>query len=104
MPPPIYIFLVILLISVIIVFVLVARYKKTSHTELYRQGVRNENDGHYILALQNYSDALVEIKKLKLDNKFGVKIAMRVKILRTFLDYESSFQIAPKAMQVESGL
>ncbi len=104
MPSSIYILFLILLISVIVALGVVARYKKTSHTELYREGVRNENDGHYKLALQNYEDALIEIKKLKLDNKFGVKIALRVKILRTFLDYESSFQTTPKPRQVESGL
>jgi hypothetical protein len=104
MPSSIYILLLILLISVIVAIVLVARYKKTSHTELYREGVRNENDGRYKLALQNYEDALIEIKKLKLDNKFGVKIALRIKILRTFLEYETSFQTTLQPKKVKSGL
>jgi hypothetical protein len=53
--------------------------------------VRNENDGHYTIALQNYEDALHEIRKLRLDNKFGEKIADRIKILQTTIDYEKNF-------------
>jgi len=34
---------------------------------------------------------LSEIRKLKLDNEFGAKISGRIKILRTFMDYENSF-------------
>jgi hypothetical protein len=87
-----YLFLLIISMILTLVIVFVAHYKKNSHTELYREGVRNENDGRYLLALQNYEDALSEIKKLKLDNKFGVKIAERIKILRTFIDYEKNSQ------------
>jgi hypothetical protein len=70
---------------------LIGHYKKTSHTELYKEGVRNENDGHYTIALQNYEDALSEVRKLKMDNKFGKKIAERIKILQTTVDYEKNF-------------
>jgi outer membrane protein assembly factor BamD (BamD/ComL family) len=87
-----YLLIFIASIILILVIVFVAHYRKNSHTELYREGVRNENDGQYAQALQNYEDALSEIRKLKLDNKFGIKIALRIKILRTFLDYEKSFQ------------
>ena len=86
-----YLFLFVTLIVLVFIIIFIANYKKNSHTELYREGVRNENDGRYIEALQNYEDALSEIRKLKLDNKFGAKISGRIKILRTFMDYENSF-------------
>lgn len=86
-----YFFLFISLAVLIFIVIFIANYKKNSHTELYREGVRNENDGRYIQALQNYEDALNEIRKLNLDNKFGAKISGRIKILRTFIDYENSF-------------
>jgi hypothetical protein len=70
----------------------IARYKKNNHTELYREGVRNENDGHYLLALQSFEKALNENLKLKLDNKFGIKISQRIKVLRNFTLYENSLQ------------
>jgi hypothetical protein len=93
MSSSLYLLLFITSMILALVIVLIANYKKNSHAELYKEGVRNENDGHYMQALQNYEDALSEIKKLKLDNKFGAKIAQRIKILRTFVDNEKSFQI-----------
>ncbi len=82
---------IIALIILALILILFANYKKNSHTELYKEGVRNENDGRYSIALQNYQDALCEIKKLRLDNKFGKKIAQRIKILQTTINYEKNF-------------
>ena len=76
-------------LCIIILFFI--RHKQNSHTELYSEGVRNENDGRYKMALRNYEDALSEIRKLKLNKKFGTKIAERIKILRTTIDYEQTF-------------
>jgi len=87
-----FLFLVITLIILSLILIVFANYKKNSHTELYKEGVRNENNGRYIIALQNYQDALSEVKKLRLDNKFGKKIAQRIKILQTLIDYEKNFQ------------
>jgi hypothetical protein len=83
------------MISVILALAMVffAHYRKSGHTELYREGVRNENDGRYELALQNYEDALSEIQKLKLDNQFGIKISQRIKVLRNYMLYEKNIQI-----------
>jgi hypothetical protein len=88
-------FLYLLLFVLPVVFcVLLVWYlaHKKSHTELYSQGVRNENDGQYNLALHNYEDALNEIRKHATNDKFGEKIAQRIKILRTTIDYEKNFQ------------
>ncbi len=84
-----FLFLVLIIVSSIIAFI--AYYKKNAHTELYREGLRNENDGQFAKALQNYEDALSEIRKLKLDNKFGIRISGRIKILRTYIEYEKNF-------------
>jgi len=72
-------------------------FKKNHPAELYSEGVRNENEGRYNLALHNYEDALSEIRKLKVDNKFGEKIAERMKILRSTIDYEKNFQTSREA-------
>jgi hypothetical protein len=61
-------------------------------TELYYEGLRNENNGSYQLALRNYEDALSEIRKIRRNNKFGRKIADRIRILRTTIAYENNFQ------------
>jgi hypothetical protein len=92
MPHSFYLFSFIVLIILSFTIFLIAHYKKIGHTELYKQGVRNENDGRYIIALQNYEDALSEVRKLKMDNKFEKKIAERIKILQTTVDYEKNFQ------------
>jgi hypothetical protein len=91
MPYSFYLFLFIALIFLSLIILLIAHYKKNSHTQLYKQGVRNENEGHYSIALQNYQEVLSEVKKLKMDNKFGKKIAERIKILQTTVDYEKNF-------------
>jgi len=81
------------LIILVSVVVFIAFYKRNGHTELYSQGVRNENDGNYSLALRNYEDALKEVRKLNLGKKFGAKIAQRIKLLRTTIDYENNFHV-----------
>ena len=68
-------------------------HKQNAHTELYSEGLRNENDGRYEQALHNYEDALREIRKLRLSKKFGAKIAERIKILRTTITYEKIFKL-----------
>ena len=66
--------------------------KQNSHTELYSEGLRDENNGSYETALHKYEDALNEIRKLRLDDKFGHKIAARIRVLRTTIEYENNFQ------------
>lgn len=85
-----FLLFIVLVVIALLVIVFILR-KKNSHTELYSEGVRNENNGLYNLALHNYTDALNEIRKLNIDNKFRVKIAQRIKILRTTIDYENNF-------------
>jgi len=92
MSPLLYLLLFIIPLLSGISVILYVLYKKNSHTELYSEGLRNENNGCYTTALHNYEDALSEIRKLKLNNKFGAKIAQRIKILRTTIDYERNFQ------------
>ena len=92
MSSSLYFLLFIVLIVIALVAIVFILHKKNSNTELYSEGVRNENNGLYNQALHNYTDALNEARKLNIDNKFRVKIAQRIKILRTTIDYENNFQ------------
>ncbi|HLK27244.1 MAG TPA: hypothetical protein VKT28_01585 [Puia sp.] len=92
MSASLYVVLFIFFAALILAVILIAQYKKNSHTVLYKEGVHHENEGNYKLALQNFEDALMEIRKLKVDHKFGNKIEERIKMLRTLVDYEKSFQ------------
>ena len=84
-------FIASIITGIIIIIVFIRIYKRRSHTELYSEGVRNENNGYYEQALQNYEDALSENRKLKLGGKFGKRISQKIKILRTTIDYEKNF-------------
>ena len=79
------------IVTILSVFFYLLR-KQNSHTELYSEGLRDENDGRYETALHKYEDALNEIRKLRLDDKFGHKIAARIRVLRTTIEYENNFQ------------
>jgi hypothetical protein len=89
-------FYLILFIFVIIICVAIAfRFlasRKTPQDKLYMEGIHNENEGNYGLALLNYEDALKEIQKHKPDKKFYKKITEKIKVLKTMVDYEKNFQ------------
>lgn len=93
-------FFLVLIISLALICLVVLIYlwhKQNAHTELYSEGVRNENDGQYEQALHNYEDALNEIRKLRLSKRFGTKIVARIKVMRTLINYEKGFQRSRQA-------
>jgi intein/homing endonuclease len=92
MSSSIYLLLFITAVILSFVIVFITRYKKNVHTILYSEGVCNENDGRYDLALHKYEDALNEIRKQKINDELGEKITERIKILRATIDYEKNFQ------------
>jgi|SRR6186713_372841 len=92
MSSSLYLLFFVLPVILSILIILFIINKKNSHTELYSEGVRNENEGKYSQALRNYEGALVEIRKLRMNRKFGDKIAQRIKILQTTINYEKNFQ------------
>lgn len=92
MTSPLYFLLLIVpAITGIILAIIFYFRKKNAHTGLYSQGVYNENNGQYDLALHNYEDALKEIKNRKPGNKFFRKIVEKIKTLRTIISYEKNF-------------
>ncbi len=92
MSAPFYFLLAAVTLSIaVIIFFVTKHYKKNNRTELYSEGIRNENNGLYEKALHNYEDALTEVHKLKVDKKLGERIEQKIKILRTTIDYEKNF-------------
>jgi outer membrane protein assembly factor BamD (BamD/ComL family) len=92
MLPSFYLLLFIALIIICVVILIIYRFKKKIHSELFSQGLYNENEGHYNLALKNYEDALSELRKLKVNNELDKKITQKIKILQTTIEYEKNFQ------------
>jgi hypothetical protein len=92
MPAYLYLLLFIGLIAVCLFVIFYTAHKKNIHTELYMEGIRNENNGLYKTALNNYEEALIEIRKHKMPNKLGRKITEKIKMLHTIIEYEAQFE------------
>jgi hypothetical protein len=92
MTPLLYLALFLLPVLLGLFIIVYLFHKRNNHTELYSQALRQENNGSYQLALHDYEAALNEVRKLGLNDKFGQKIAERIKILRTTIEYENNFQ------------
>ena len=79
-------------IGVLILAFLIAllfRRKKYTYTSLYAEGVKNENDGFFEAALENYNNALVEVGKYKFHEKMKEQIIEKMKVLKSAIEYES---------------
>jgi len=80
------------IISIFLTVFLILR-RRSSRTEFYCEGIRNENDGRYSLALRNYEDAINELRKLRTRKRLRRMITGRIRILRTTIEYEKNFQV-----------
>ena len=63
--------------------------KKYTYTDLYAEGVKNENDGAFKAALENYSKALAEVEKYKFHDDMKQQIVQKIKVLKSAIEYES---------------
>ncbi len=86
-----FLFIASIILGLVIIFIVLRR--KKSRTGLYSEGIRNENDGRYNLALHNYEDALNEIRKLRMKRSLMKTISGRIKILHTTIEYEKNFKV-----------
>jgi hypothetical protein len=66
--------------------------RRNRHTDLYHQGICNENDGRYGLALHQYQEALAQTEKFR-NGIFRKKISQRIRILETQMQFEKNFQL-----------
>jgi hypothetical protein len=88
-----FIYVLLFLISALpaLIVSLIAIPKRNSFTDLYNEGIKNENAGHYQLALHNYEGALREMVKFRPARKLTKRINQRIRILRTTIEYEQNF-------------
>ncbi len=77
--------LILLITSCIILF----RRKKYTYPALYAEAVKNENNGHFKEALENYITVLAEIKKYRFNEKMEQQLIEKIKVLRSAIEYES---------------
>ena len=87
-----YVYLSILVIIIFIVIIFLKSIWKNANDLLFIEGVKQENLGHFEDAVIIYEKILSEISKLKFQNKFKHKIAGKIKVLHTMMEYESMFR------------
>jgi hypothetical protein len=94
MPVYYYILFVALLM---IMLVLIRHYLLRTNSipvQLFAKGLENENSGYYQAAVASYETALSEVKKKKYhNNQLESRIVSKLKVLKTMIEYESSFQL-----------
>ena len=66
--------------------------KKDLPVELFVEGLRYENDGHFDEAVINYENALSEVKKNRFHRALENKIIQKLKVLHTINEYRKNIQ------------
>ena len=66
--------------------------KKDLPVELFVEGLRYENDGHFDEAIINYQNALSEVKKNRFHRDLKHKIIQKLKVLHTIIEYKKNIQ------------
>ncbi|HET6723006.1 MAG TPA: hypothetical protein VFH07_09665 [Chitinophagaceae bacterium] len=66
--------------------------KKNLPVELFVEGLKYENNGHFNEAIINYENALAEVKKNRFRNNLKSRIIQKLKVLQTIIEYQKSLQ------------
>ena len=66
--------------------------KKDLPVELFVEGLKYENDGHFDEAIINYENALSEVKKNRFHGDLKNKIIQKLKVLHTIIEYKKNIQ------------
>ena len=70
--------------------------KKNLPVELFSEGLRYENDGHFDEAIINYENALNEVKKNRFHRDLENRIIQKLKVLYTISEYQKNVQFTHK--------
>lgn len=86
-------YLMYLIIFLLVIF-LIVRYivlnKISPADELFRKGLKNENNGNYDEAIMVYEQALKEAERTKWHHGLKVKLIEKLNVLRTVSSYQKS--------------
>ena len=82
--------IVLLITSIISSFFL---KKKDLPVELFVEGLKNENDGHFDEAIIKYENALNEVKENRFHRELKSKIIQKLKVLHTIIEYRNNFSL-----------
>lgn len=85
-----YIFLFLVLSTVLLLIRYFSSRKKNIPVQLYFAALKDENSGNFEEAIITYENALVEVKKIKFNNTLKNKIVEKLKLLHTVIDYNNN--------------
>ena len=83
-------FMIVVIITLIISSVLFKR--KSLPVKLFIEAQKNENDGHFEEAILSYETALDEAKKVRFHSSLKNKIADKLKVLHTTIEYRNNLR------------
>lgn len=66
--------------------------KKNLPVELFVEGLKYENNGHFNEAIINYENALAEVKKNRFRHNLKNRIIQKLNVLQTIIEYQKSLQ------------
>ncbi len=66
--------------------------KKNLPVELFVEGLKYENDGHFDEAIINYENALSEVKKNRFHRDLKNKIIQKLRVLHTIIEYKKNIR------------
>jgi outer membrane protein assembly factor BamD (BamD/ComL family) len=85
-----YILSIMLLTLIFLLIRSVILRRKNAPVRLYHEALKNENSGDFEEAVVTYEKALEEIKKIRFHSTLKNKIAEKIKVLHTLLEYKNN--------------
>ena len=85
-----------IMIALLIASIISSLFLKNKNlpVELFVEGLRYENNGHFDEAIINYENALSEVKKNRFQEDLENKIIQKLKVLNTIIEYQRNFGFA----------
>ena len=101
----IYLYLPFIMIALLIIFIIgsLILKRKNLPVELFVEGLKYENDGHFDEAIINYKNALSEVKKNRFHSNLKNIIIQKLKVLHAIIKYKKSFLSTPGATIIANG-
>jgi hypothetical protein len=83
-----------IMIILLIIFIISSVLSKKNNlpVELFFEGLKLENNGHFEEAILNYEIALAEVKKSRNRSSLERKISEKLKVLHTIVEYRHSLE------------
>ena len=95
---PYYYYLLLMITVLIVVYFIryVLLRSKSSPVQLFNDGLRDENSGHFTAAVINYENALTQVDRVRFHSYLKIRIHEKLKVLYTIIEYEKSMHLTKR--------